>query len=108
MKPFKLILLGLALAWAADANAQVFGAGPYGVGTPVATPANSQYTPGQAYYGQFNNGYNQGYGSAYGSSLVPDAYGAYSNDGTIRRHRRHRRSRRNVNLQNQYQYQYGY
>lgn len=96
MKNLLKLVLGLSLVTAA--HAQVVGAGPFGVGTPVPNQFNAQYYPYQAH--ALNNAlglpYNLDpgfYGNGY---LVPQGF---VSEREIRRaERRNRRARRNQNF----------
>ena len=87
-------ILVLGLLMATQASAQVVGAGPYGVGTPVATPFNSGYYPEQT-FGTFDTR------SVYG--VGPTGYGYYgTSDRKYRRAlRRQRRAQQRALRQQQ-------
>lgn len=93
------VFLVAMMAFATSASAQVGGAGPYGVGTPVATPFNSQYYPHQVYGGIDTRYYNNGYVTGYSPYSVDGV--VYRNDRDYRRAlRRHQRALRRANRSN--------
>lgn len=98
MKNLLKLVLGLALVSAA--HAQVVGAGPFGVGTPVPNQFNAQYYPYQAH--ALNNALGLPY------NLDPAFYGGYAPQGYAsdrayrRALRRQRRARRDRNFRPNY------